>query len=118
MGNRTKAWIPVKKIRPESRVNLSSSVREFQNSTKTHLPRIASQENPGSQLYDSVLSMRGAGSPGLKPSESLSIPNAVETLEVRLIETALERTGGNKLGAARLLGITRQGLHKKLKRYG
>jgi transcriptional regulator with GAF, ATPase, and Fis domain len=48
---------------------------------------------------------------------SLSIPEQVQTLETSLIRKALEETRGNKLRAAQLLGITRQGLHKKLKRY-
>jgi transcriptional regulator with PAS, ATPase and Fis domain len=47
---------------------------------------------------------------------NLDIPSRVGTLERRLIDEALGRTGGNKARAAELLGITRQGLHKKLKR--
>ncbi|HVB80273.1 MAG TPA: sigma 54-interacting transcriptional regulator [Candidatus Binataceae bacterium] len=35
-----------------------------------------------------------------------------------LIERALLRTGGNKLKAAQLLGISRKGLYDKLRRYG
>jgi len=50
--------------------------------------------------------------------EDLSMPERVRALELRLIEEALEQTGGNKGRAAELLGITRQGLHKKLRRYG
>ena len=37
--------------------------------------------------------------------------------EKRCIAQALERTEGNKTRAAELLGITREGLRKKLKRY-
>ncbi len=48
----------------------------------------------------------------------LRLPQRVRDLEVALIHRALEQTGGNKLRAAALLDITRQGLHKKLKRYG
>ncbi len=46
-----------------------------------------------------------------------SIPEQVKALEVRLINKALRKTHGNRLRAAELLGITRQGLHKKIKRY-
>ncbi len=39
-------------------------------------------------------------------------------LEVRRLREALERTRGNKTRAARSLGLSRQGLLKKLRRYG
>ena len=48
---------------------------------------------------------------------SLSIPDRVKALEIRLIEKALAESGGNRVKAAETLGITRQGLHKKMKRY-
>jgi transcriptional regulator with GAF, ATPase, and Fis domain len=48
---------------------------------------------------------------------SLSIPDQVKSLEIRLIEKALAESGGNRVKAAESLGITRQGLHKKMKRY-
>jgi transcriptional regulator with GAF, ATPase, and Fis domain len=46
-----------------------------------------------------------------------SLPSQVTDLEINLIKKALGETKGNKLHAAKKLGITRQGLHKKLKRY-
>ncbi|NGZ28356.1 MAG: sigma 54-interacting transcriptional regulator [Magnetococcales bacterium] len=48
----------------------------------------------------------------------LNIPQQVEKLENHLIQLALQKTHGNKLQAAQLLGITRQGLHNKLSRQG
>ena len=53
-----------------------------------------------------------------KTSESLSLPVAVEALERRMIEQALRQTAGNKQKAAQLLGLSRPGLFKKLKRLG
>ena len=47
---------------------------------------------------------------------SRSLPVAVEQLEHRLIEEALRECGGNKQKAAQVLGLSRQGLIKKLKR--
>jgi DNA-binding NtrC family response regulator len=38
----------------------------------------------------------------------------VAELEARCIRQALQRTGGNKLAAARLLGISRATLYQKL----
>lgn len=54
-----------------------------------------------------------------EPSEQseLALPHAVTCLEIRLIEKALKATNGNKVQAAKLLNITRQGLHKKIQRY-
>lgn len=45
------------------------------------------------------------------------LPERVRGLEIKLIREALRKTGANRQQAAELLGITRQGLHKKLKRY-
>jgi two-component system response regulator AtoC len=64
-----------------------------------------------------------AGSPGetatSAPStpQNLSIPQATEALEHRLIEEALKQTGGNKSKAARLLEISERSLWYKLERY-
>lgn len=48
----------------------------------------------------------------------LPLPEQIRSLEVSLIHKALQEAGGNRTRAAELLGITRQGLHKKIKRYG
>ncbi|MBU0987314.1 MAG: sigma 54-interacting transcriptional regulator, partial [Proteobacteria bacterium] len=58
---------------------------------------------------------------GIQPSHlnfKIPLANQVEALEIKLISKALEETGGNRIKAANLLGITRQGLYNKLKRYG
>ena len=47
----------------------------------------------------------------------LSIPERVKSLEIKLIEKALADSNGNRVKAAAALEITRQGLHKKMKRY-
>jgi len=41
----------------------------------------------------------------------------VEATEKRLIEIILERTFGNRLKAAKLLGINRNTLHTKIEKY-
>ena len=46
-----------------------------------------------------------------------SLPSAVERLERQLIGRALQDTRGNKQRAAQILGLSRQGLIKKMKRY-
>jgi len=52
-----------------------------------------------------------------KTLSSLSIPDQVKSLEMELIQKALAASGNNRVKAAEALGITRQGLHKKMKRY-
>jgi len=52
------------------------------------------------------------------PSSSLRLDVHVDQLERRLIRTALARTGGRRAAAARLLGISRNGLASKLERLG
>ncbi len=51
------------------------------------------------------------------PSSDMPLPSQVRDLEIHLIGKALDETGGNRSRAADRLGITRQGLHKKMKRY-
>ena len=64
--------------------------------------------------YSRLPAQRGTGA-GVA-DDSISLPDAVEQLERRLIEEALRNSGGNKQKAAQVLGLSRQGLIKKLKR--
>lgn len=48
----------------------------------------------------------------------LTLPQKIKELEIKCINHALCRTGGKKLPASKLLGITRVGLDNKIKRYG
>jgi DNA-binding NtrC family response regulator len=50
------------------------------------------------------------------PDEDL--PTALARLEEMLIRRALQRSGGNRAEAARMLNIHRQLLYSKMKRYG
>jgi transcriptional regulator with GAF, ATPase, and Fis domain len=49
---------------------------------------------------------------------SASLSERVNQLEIECIQAALKESAGNKRKTSRLLGITRQGLDKKIKRYG
>ena len=51
-------------------------------------------------------------------SELQPLPQAIAELERRSIMAALRKTGGNKLAAARLLGISRTTLYEKLAAHG
>jgi transcriptional regulator with AAA-type ATPase domain len=50
--------------------------------------------------------------------KSKSLKDAVTDLEKTMIVDALEESNGNKQKASKILGVTRQGLTKKIKRYG
>jgi DNA-binding NtrC family response regulator len=67
-------------------------------------------------LSVSIQSFQPKVAPAPKSPMSGSLPDAVEQLERRLIEEALRNSGGNKQKAAQTLGLSRQGLIKKLKR--
>lgn len=47
-----------------------------------------------------------------------TLKNTMEELEKQLLRDALEEHDNNKSATAETLGITREGLHKKLKKYG
>ncbi|PYF82487.1 MULTISPECIES: sigma-54 dependent transcriptional regulator [Marinomonas] len=52
------------------------------------------------------------------PTNDASLDEQVRDLEIRLINQALEKNQGNRTQAAKQLGISRQGLIKKIERYG
>jgi DNA-binding NtrC family response regulator len=80
--------------------------------TEDHLD--ASIRNPGAPIQ----SFQPKEEPAPKSPTSQSLPDAVEQLERRLIEEALRNSGENKQKAAQVLGLSRQGLIKKMKRLG
>ena len=61
-----------------------------------------------------------AGEPeaALESPDDLTLKHRVERLERTLLREALHRAAGNQTQAARLLGLSRFGLQKKLRRYG
>ncbi len=60
-----------------------------------------------------------AGEPeaALESPDDLTLKHRVERLERTLLREALHRAGGNQTQAARLLGLSRFGLQKKMRRY-
>jgi len=58
------------------------------------------------------------GEPASVLDQLLSDGFSLDRLEEQLIRHAIEKAGGNKAHAARLLGITRRRLYSRLKCYG
>lgn len=54
----------------------------------------------------------------LGESESFVLSEMVRDFEIKLIKTALLKTGGNQRQAASLLGVKVTTLHNKIKTYG
>ena len=48
------------------------------------------------------------------PVDGINLPEALDALETRLVRQALERTGGNRNQAAKLLGINRTTLYSRM----
>jgi serine/threonine-protein kinase PknK len=73
----------------------------------------------GRIMEDVLLQDVPAGPEGnIDVSGSLDLNENVEKVEKVLIGAALVRTGGNQSAAARMLGVSRFGLIKKMARYG
>ncbi len=78
----------------------------------------AGQQLTPERCGEELRALAGAGAASVAAGNTLDLPARVRALEIDLIGHALECTDGHKGHAAELLGITRQGLHKKLRRYG
>jgi serine/threonine-protein kinase PknK len=90
------------------------NVRQLENEIQRAV--VLAEDVIGEQhLSPAVLAPRGQGA--LKP-DGLDLKAQVGELERRLITAALERTGGNQTRAAELLGVSRYGLQKMVRRLG
>ena len=92
------------------------NVRELQH----ELQRLFHACPPGEAIEHGMLpeAVRAAPSRPAPAESSLELHPHVEALEDRLIQEALRRTAGNRTEAARLLGISRNGLAQKMTRLG
>ncbi|MFY2564062.1 sigma-54-dependent transcriptional regulator [Corallococcus terminator] len=70
------------------------------------------------ELQPEDLSFTGSERPRTSTPGATTLAAKVEALERREIEDALKRFGGNRTHSAEALGLSRQGLLKKLERFG
>ena len=70
------------------------------------------------EIQPEDLSFTGSERPRASAPGATTLARKVEALERREIEEALKRCGGNRTHTAEALGLSRQGLLKKLERYG
>ncbi|HLL56234.1 MAG TPA: sigma-54 dependent transcriptional regulator [Myxococcaceae bacterium] len=112
----TARGVPAHKLSPEAREALLAhgwpgNVRELENALERAL--ILAGEAP---LAPAHFTTRGAGSrvTSSRAGELLRDGFNLDEFERELIYAAIERSGGNKAAAARLLGITRRRLYSRL----
>jgi Nif-specific regulatory protein len=90
------------------------NVREVENEV-TRLVLSVHRKTIGEADLSAAIRRRSAAAPAV--TLGVSLKEAVTELEKRLIREALDRCGQNQQQAAKALGVSRQGLIKKLKRY-
>jgi Nif-specific regulatory protein len=93
------------------------NVRELQNEVQ----RLVIQLDPGAFATPDLLSPRIRQVEGLVERAGVARGNLKEMMDVvekYLLIEALRDHGNNKTNAAKTLGITREGLHKKLRQFG
>jgi transcriptional regulator with PAS, ATPase and Fis domain len=92
------------------------NVRELEN----EIARAGAFANSAISVADlspHIQSGQEAGEPARGDADNLGLRHRVERLERQLIREAMSRSQGNQTKAAGLLGLSRFGLQKKLRRY-
>jgi len=92
------------------------NVRELKNEIERALT-LAGDEAVISETYLSERIRQDADSDSPAGAPPATIQEATARLERKMVEDALHKSGGNRSRAARVLGLTRQGLLNKIRRY-
>jgi Nif-specific regulatory protein len=93
------------------------NVRQLENEMKRLVVTVRRSTITEEDLDDSIRfsSFSSSSQPHIRAQ---TLPQAVEELEQRLIKQALQACHHNQVRTAKALGLSRQGLIKKMKRYG
>lgn len=120
--NLTLASITHPALRAMIRYDWPGNIRQLQNEIERMLTVVESEPAPVIHLHDLPEEILQALEP--EPTENaeetgaLSLEAVVTNAERSHIEQALSRHGGHVSATANALGLTRQGLYKKMKRLG
>lgn len=98
------------------RYSWPGNVREIRNAMERAAVLVRGGQVTSADL--AFLQEAGSSTAGTIDWPDEDLPSAVARLEEMLIRRALERSGGNRSEAAKMLNINRQSLYAKLKRYG
>ena len=99
-----------------SRYDWPGNIRELEN----EIERALTLAGKKADIREEHLSLKIHGVPDINisiPDTDLTLPEVTERIERQMVSEALHKTGGNKSRAARMLGITRQGMFNKIARY-
>jgi DNA-binding NtrC family response regulator len=99
------------------------NVRELENEVKRALVLSSHELILLEDLSDAVRAGESWAPPSSEPLTMSSdgkklLKDRVAALEMQMIRDALEETGGDRRAAAKLLGLSHQGVINKVKRYG
>ena len=94
------------------------NVRELENVVERAMVLAEGSAIDVDQLPAAIHRVGDGGSASLRDGLDLSVKRQTETLERTLIERALERTGGNRTRAAKLLELSHRALLYKIREYG
>ena len=97
------------------------NIRELENEVKRAVVLAAGKQIEASDLSESILE-EWLETPEAKPEERAggkkSLKDRVTVLEIQMIRDAMTQTNNDRRRAAKILGLSHQGLLNKLKRYG
>jgi len=97
------------------------NVRELENEVKRAVVLATGREIQVKDLSESVTEEQlvvPETETGKKPGEKQTLKDRVTTLEIQMIRDAMTQTDSDRRRAAKVLGLSHQGLINKLKRYG
>lgn len=119
-----KNGVPLKRLDPEviqilEEDSWPGNVRELENLVQRLVllvdgPTVKVEHLPHRILYNSATTQESL----LIPEQGVKFDDEIARIEVAYLEAALRRTGGSKMGAARLLHIDKQKMHYLCRKYG
>jgi len=92
------------------------NVRELENEIERALT-LAGDDSEIAEVYLSERIKQSADYDGFSGAPAATIQEATVRMERKMVTDALRQSDGNRSQAARILGLTRQGLLNKIRRY-
>ncbi len=92
------------------------NARQLENEVKRLVASVRSAAIDAEQLVLESRSSHAIARPAAEPSPGQTLSQAIDALERKMIQQTLDGCNGNKAKAAQILGLSRQGLIKKLRR--